>query len=101
MVIRRIGVASAAKTVGVIYACIGVIVGIGVAIMATLVGAAGTMGPESGEQLPAWIAPVFGVGAIVVAPIFYGVIGVVLGAFVSAVYNLVAGITGGLIIEVD
>ena len=100
MVIRRIGVASAAKTAGVIYACIGVIVGIGVAIMATVVGAAGAMGPES-EQLPAWIAPVFGVGAIVVAPIFYGVLGLVLGAIVAALYNLVAGLTGGLIIEVD
>lgn len=41
----------------------------------------------------------FGAGAIVVLPIFYGVLGFVFAGIGAAIYNLVAGWVGG--IEID
>ena len=42
-----------------------------------------------------------GMGAIVAFPIFYGLIGVVSGLVTAGLYNLVAGMTGGLEIDVQ
>ena len=99
MVIRRIGVGSAAKIAGVLYAVIGLIVGCMLAIFSLF--AAG-MGRGGDDEIPAWIfGPIFGVGALIFAPIFYGVIGIVVGTVVAAVYNLASGIIGGLQIDVE
>ena len=43
----------------------------------------------------------FGAGAIVILPIFYGVLGFVGGAVTALAYNLIAGWTGGLEIDVQ
>ena len=40
-------------------------------------------------------------GAIVVLPIFYGILGAVLTAISAVLYNIVAGMIGGIQIEVD
>jgi hypothetical protein len=42
-----------------------------------------------------------GVGAVVILPILYGVLGAIFGALTAAFYNLVAGISGGLSLEVE
>jgi hypothetical protein len=41
-------------------------------------------------------ALVFGVGGIVILPIFYGVMGFIQGIIVSVIYNFLAGIVGGV-----
>lgn len=99
MVIRRIGVGSAAKIAGALYAAIGLIIGLFVAAF-SLVGAGIAAQAGSGD-VPAFIGPLLGVGAIVFAPIFYGILGLVGGALTAALYNLVAGMTGGLALEVE
>jgi hypothetical protein len=43
----------------------------------------------------------FGVGAIIVLPIFYGVLGVVMGALTAALYNLFAGMFGGIELDIQ
>jgi hypothetical protein len=43
----------------------------------------------------------FGAGAIVTLPIFYGVLGFVSTAIAAFIYNLLAGAVGGIEIEVD
>ena len=44
----------------------------------------------------------FGGGAFLIAlPILYGVIGVVAGALIAWLYNVVAGFTGGLELELE
>ena len=99
MVIRRIGVMSAAKITGALYAALGLIAG---CILATFsMVSAGFMANASNGDVPSWIAPIFGIGAIVIAPIFYGVMGLIGGAFAAAIYNLVAGVAGGLDLEVQ
>jgi hypothetical protein len=47
------------------------------------------------------LGSIFGIGAIVIFPIMYGVLGVIGGVIMAALYNLVASITGGLEIEVQ
>ena len=42
------------------------------------------------------MAPLFGIAAIVVFPILYGVLAFVMGLVVSGIYNLVAGRVGGI-----
>jgi hypothetical protein len=50
---------------------------------------------------PAFIAAMLGVGAVIFLPIFYGVLGVVMGALSAALYNLFAGMVGGVKIELE
>jgi hypothetical protein len=96
MVIRRIGVWSLARIYGVISATIGLLIGLFLALF-SLAGAGLANDPDG----PAWLMPIFGVGAIVVLPLFYGVMGVVSGAISAAIYNLFAGMVGGISIEVE
>jgi hypothetical protein len=98
MVIRRIGVGSAARIGGALYAVFGLIAGCMLAAI-SLVSAGVMNAADSG--MPSWIAPMFGVGAIVIAPICYGILGLIIGSLVALVYNFVAGIAGGLDLEVQ
>ncbi len=99
MVIRRIGVMSAAKITGALYAALGLIAGCILATFSMM--SAGFMANAGNSDVPSWIAPIFGIGAIVIAPIFYGVMGLIGGAVAAAIYNLVAGVAGGLDLEVQ
>lgn len=99
MILRRIRVGSAAKVIGTMYAVLGLLVGLCLALI-SMVSSGFLAGAES-EGLPSWFGAAFGVGAIVVLPILYGVIGLLLGAIGSAVYNLVAGMVGGLQLELQ
>jgi hypothetical protein len=100
MVIRRIDVVSAAKVTGTLYAVLGLIAGI---IIALISAAASAMQPfpSGDEAVPALIGALFGVGAVIVLPILYGVMGAVLGALTAWIYNILSGLTGGLAIEVE
>lgn len=93
MVIRRIGVWSAARMYGVIMAVVGLLIGLGFAVISTIAGA------TAGDDMPVWAAGMFGVGAIIFMPIMYGVLGVVSGAIGAVIYNVFAGMVGGLEIE--
>lgn len=98
MVIRRISPLSAGKLFGALYAIMGFLIGIVFAIIG-MAGAAAGMSNESGAgALPGMI---FGVGAIVILPLFYGVLGFVMTAFTAWLYNIMAGMVGGIQIEVD
>jgi hypothetical protein len=92
MVINRIAPLSLAKISGTLYAALGVIFGAFFSLFATVGAAAG----GGNSMFPA----IFGVGAIVLFPIFYGCIGFV-GSLVGAwLYNLLAGMVGGIELDV-
>lgn len=97
MVITKVGVLSVAKIAAVLYAGIGLIIG----GLFSLIGMAGMAGGLASENTGGALgSAIFGVGAIIILPIFYGVIGFIgtlIGAFL---FNLAAGITGGVEIEV-
>ena len=97
MVIKRIGIGSAAKMYGALCFVIGFLLGC-IFALAALAGA-GLMSSQSDS--PAWMGPLFGVGAIIFLPIVYGVFGFIVGAIMAAVFNLTARIAGGLEIDVQ
>ena len=103
MIIRRFGVWSAARLYAGISACMGLLIGIVVALLSTLGGLAGAAAAElnSGLAGAGAMGAVFGVGAIVILPIFYGVLGLIGGAIGAGLYNLFAGLFGGLEVEVQ
>ena len=97
MVLKRVGVWSAAKIAGVVYASLGLLGGLIFAGISLL--GFGFASAAQNSDVPAWLGPVFGVGAIVVLPIIYGVMGLIGGAIAAALYNLFSGMVGG--VELD
>lgn len=94
MIIRSVGVLSVGKVMGIIYAILGLIIGGIFALFSLAIGAAA--GPRG---QPAGFGMMFGVFAIVLWPVFYGVAGFIGGLILGGLYNLVAGMAGGIEIE--
>ena|SRR5688500_5657122 len=89
--ITRFGVGQTAKVLGALYFLLGI-------VFAAIFGLFGSMMPAAamGDG-----AGMFGMGFIIAMPFLYGVMGVVFGALVAWLYNLVATWTGGLEMELD
>jgi hypothetical protein len=100
MVIRRIGVWSVAKLYGAILASMGLLVGGLVASASALGGMAGMRNAEAGSG-GGVLAMAFGVGAIVILPLFYGCLGLIMGSIGASLYNLFAGMFGGIELETE
>ncbi len=98
MVIRRFGVWSVAKLYAVISACFGLIVG---AIIAAVSAIGGGLAAASNEGSSPFPAAFLGVGAIILAPLFYGVMGLIAGSLGAVMYNLFAGVVGGVELETE
>jgi hypothetical protein len=93
MVVRRVGPLSFAKISGLIYAIFRLVAGAFFALVSPLAGTT--------SQLPAGFGPLFGVAAIIIFPLLYGVIGFVVSLIGAWIYNGIAGIVGGVNIEVE
>jgi hypothetical protein len=96
-VVKRVGVISCGKVLGILYALLGLIAG-GLISLFSMAGAA--IGAAEGGVDQGLAGMLFGVGAVVILPLFYGVIGFIGGIIMSAIYNLVASFTGGIEIEI-
>ena len=101
MVIRRVNPVSAAKIGGVLYALLGLVIGACISIAAmTFGGMMSSLSDQSGSGGPgAMVGMLFGAGAIIVMPIFYGITGFIFSLLSAFIYNVAAKMTGGL--EVD
>lgn len=99
MTLNRVGVLSAGKIMGVLYAVMGLIGGIFLSLFAVMGTALGSLQNQSSPE--AAFGLLFGIGAIIFLPIFYGVLGFVGGIILAAVYNLIARIIGGLELELE
>jgi hypothetical protein len=93
MIIKRIGPLSCAKLSGLLYVVIGLLIG-GVFSLAAM---AGAFASETAGA--AGIGAIIGVGAVIVFPILYGLMGFVATLIAAWLYNVAAGIVGG--VEVD
>jgi hypothetical protein len=98
MILKRIGALSLAKVMGVIYAILGLFVGIIIAIAVSLGALAGSMISESSQ---AWIGLVFGLGSVIFFPIFYGFLGFLGGLIVAGLYNWIERLIGGIELEFE
>ena len=89
MIIKSVGILSVGKMYGAIMAAMGLLFGIGVAVLSVVGGLVDTT--DTG-----FLGPALGVGAVIVLPIVYGCMGFIVGAISGALYNLFAGIVGGV-----
>jgi hypothetical protein len=81
---------------GALTAAAGLIGGLVIAAFSLV--SAGVAGRN--EDAPAFMGALFGVGAVIFLPVLYGVMGLVMGAVGGALYNLFAGLVGGVEIDV-
>jgi len=95
MTIKRIVPLSLAKIAGTLYAIMGLIVGCIVSLIAV---AGGFSSDESGF---AGLGAMVGAGAIVILPIFYGALGFVATLIGAWIYNVLAGVVGGIELDVQ
>lgn len=97
MVIRRVNPISAAKVGGVLGVLLGLLIG---ACMSLFIMMAGSVaGAASNESSAPMFGMMFGAGAVIILPIFYGVFMFVMTLIQAALYNLVAKWVGG--VEID
>jgi hypothetical protein len=83
--IRRFGVGQTAKVVGALYALMGL-------VFVPIVLVVSMISPDR---------PGVGPGFALALPIIYGVLGFIFTAIGCAIYNFVAGLVGGVEVELD
>lgn len=93
MVIKAIKPMSFAKISGAMYALMGLLIGGMFSLFAMIGGAA------SGDSGAGAFGAIMGIGAIIFFPILYGVMGFVFSLIGALLYNLVAGMVGGVEFE--
>lgn len=96
-VVKRIEPLSAMKIGGILYGILGLLIG---AIFSVLALSGVFSSPLTGSGMPGWFPVVFGAMAVVILPIFYGVLGAVMAGLMAVFYNLAAGFVGGLKVDV-
>ena len=94
MVIKSFRALSVGKVAAILYAAIGLFVGLIVALATTIGGLAGR------SEFGALTGGLVGIGAIVVLPFFYGFLGFIVAIIAAWLYNLAAGFVGGIEIDV-
>ena len=93
MVITRVGPLSLAKITGLLYVIVGLVFGAFISLAAMVGGFASDDGAAGA------MGALFGVGAIILLPIFYGCVGFVMTLIMAWLFNVAAGMVGG--VEVD
>ena len=91
MIVNRVGPLSCAKIVGLLYVILGLIMGGAVSLFTATLGV--FPGRDPGN-------PVFGMAAVVFFPVLYGVAGFVTTLVAAWLYNGLAGLVGGVEIDV-
>jgi len=97
--IRSVGVLSVAKISGLIHAAFGLLFVPIFLLMGLSLSIAGTQG--GGQKLPTFFGPAFAVIMSIFMPIFYGIMGFLIGAVGALLYNLIATWVGGIEMEVE
>ena len=104
MTITRVRPVSVGKIAGFLYGLVGLFVGAMISVFALFGGlTAGAAGAANdAEGAGAAVGALFGgvaIAAIVLVPLFYGLMGFIVTTIMAAIYNLCARVVGG--IEVD
>lgn len=89
--LKRIGIVSMVKLMGLLYLLIGLVLG----AVFTLVAVLGVKAAGGGGIMGLLLGPV----AIVIFPVIYGLVGAIAGLIGALLYNFAARVTGGLELE--
>lgn len=95
MIIRRVGPVSCGKIAGTLYGIIGLVVGAVVSLIAV------TGGFSQSSETAAAMGAMVGVGAIVAFPMLYGGLAAICFIIGAALYNVIAGLVGGIEIDLE
>jgi hypothetical protein len=95
MILRRVGVGSAAKVIGGLCALLGLLIGAILTFLSVTGSATTAWGDSPTTRF------MFGGCAIIYVPIVYGISGSIGAVILGLLYNLVAGILGGIELHVD
>lgn len=100
--IRKLAILSVAKIYAVMMLVMSLLISIpyGLIIIVYALFGAGMMGGNAAFAVGGG-GVVLGIGIMIGLPIFYGVLGFILGALSALVYNIFSGIVGGIEIEVE
>jgi hypothetical protein len=93
MVIKRIGVLKLAIFEGAMMAAFGLLAALFVMLFGAMLS---SVNHDAGV-----LGAVGGIAALIIFPIMYGVFGFIAGAIGAALYNLIAGIVGGIEMDVE
>src|SRR5262245_58524154 len=93
--VRRVDPFSVMKVCGVLYALLGLFIG----MIFSLFSMVGLLAASGSSDAPAIFGFLFGAAAIVLAPVFYGILGAIGGLIMAALYNVIAKFTGGIQVE--
>jgi hypothetical protein len=99
MVIKKIGPLSCAKIVGTLYVFVGLLMG----VFFSLAAMAGLFASDSADaqNMAPFLGAFIGVGSIILFPIMYGCIGFISALIGAWLYNVLAGVVGGVQLEVQ
>ena len=101
MTIRRFAVLSVAKMNAIIWFIFGMIIGVLYGLFFMIFGAAmSSIAPEGGG-MGATGSVVAGLVIMVAMPVTYGVMGLIVGTVGALVYNVLAGMIGGIKFEIE
>ena len=98
MVLKGVGVFSVAKIWGLSYTAVGFLIGLIFSLFALVGAAAGSLQNSPGG---AAFGLLFGVGAVVVLPLVYGLFGFVGGLILGGLYNVLAKFVGGIELHLE
>jgi hypothetical protein len=103
MTIRRFNVFSVARMQGFLAFVIGLLIGVIYGFAFMIFGAAiSSLAPQGDSQTMGGVgAIVIGLAIMIAVPILYSIIGFIGGAIGALVYNLAAGVVGGLKFELE
>lgn len=101
MILKRIEPMSCAKVYGLVCVFVGLLAGIFMAGVFWL--SKGLFGPGAGSNMSGagGMSYLFGTGSIITFPIFYGILGFIMGYLSAVVYNWIANMIGGIEVEFE
>ena len=99
--IKRMGVFSCAKIYSITLAAMGLIVGVIYGLIFMVVGGAMMAGGGRDSGAAGASSLVIGLVMMIAIPVFYGIIGFIGGIIGALVYNVAAGVVGGLELEIE
>lgn len=102
MTIKRFGVFSVAKMYGLVTFVVGFIVGVIYGLILIVFGAAiSALGPGRDATAGGVSTVVMGIIMMIAFPIMYGLLGFIGGAIGALIYNIMAGVVGGVKFELE
>lgn len=101
MTIRRFGVISVAKMYGLLLFVMGLVIGVIYGLFFIIFGAAMSAMGSRDAATGGVSSVVIGIGMMIGIPIFYGVLGFIMGAIGALIYNALAGTIGGVKFDLE